>query len=112
MEITKLNQDLSSLRNKIIEVGKGLYHLNQLTSFPISDDSIIEWSKSIDEILPELELKDLTDLIKDFKTGFIEYDNRLGIQNIFNGLRKKYPMKYKSISSTYLSTQHNSRPLN
>ena len=68
---------------KIKEVGKEIYQINQLVQFPISDEMIKDWTKSIHELAPELDGTKLKYIIDKFKTGELEYDSRKGIQNIF-----------------------------
>lgn len=95
MELQKQNNGQSlQISQEVQEVGKAIYHVNQLTPFNIDDEMILSWSKSIFELIPNIEINDLKDLISDFKTDEIHYDNKLGIQNIFIGLKIKYATKY------------------
>ena len=90
----KQNNGLPSLTDKQNEIGRVVYHVNQLTNFPISDERISEWARSIDEIIPNLELEDLRSVIKDFKICELEYNQKEGIQNIFFGLKTNFGGKY------------------
>lgn len=83
-----------SLNDRQFAICKELYHVNQLTPFPVSDDRIVEWAKSIEEILPQLDINHLRELFVDFKLGKISYDKNDGIQNIFMGLVAKFGMIY------------------
>lgn len=92
LQITSKNQ--CSLSNVQIELCKELYHVNQLTSFSVNDERIIEWSKSLSELVPNLDAKDLHTLINDFKLGELEYNQKEGIQNIIKGLKELFYDKY------------------
>lgn len=95
MEIQLKGQSgLPSLTNKQNEIGLAIYHVNQLTNFPIPDERISEWARSIDEICPNLEIEDLKSVIDDFKIGELEYNHREGVQNIFFGLKTNFGGKY------------------
>ena len=90
------SQGLPSLTDKQNQIGMVIYHVNQLINYPIPDDRISEWSRSIDEILPDLSIEDLKEVIRDFKIGELEYDRYQGIQNIFMGLKANFGGKYIS----------------
>jgi hypothetical protein len=94
MQLYPINQDQSSPTKIDENIAKVLYHVNQLSPFIVTDQTIIEWTKSIQEILPNIDNNDLRALLNDFKTDAIHYDNKLGIQNIFIGLKKKFGLKY------------------
>lgn len=76
------------ITTKINNLSKVLIHYNQLTAFPYSDLQIIEWAKSINELMPELSNETLKFIIDRMKIGYYPFDNRLGIQNIFNGIKQ------------------------
>jgi hypothetical protein len=99
-EVVKQNINLS-LQAKTIEIGKIIYHVNQLSNFDIDDKRIVEWSKSIEEVLPNLEIEDLKILIRLFKIGDEYYDPKIGIQNIFTGLRNRFGGKYFTPKMVY-----------
>ncbi len=92
----QLNQvgNLPSLTNKQIEIAKALYHVNQLTTFSIPDIRLAEWSRTLDEVFPEMEISDLKSVILDFQTREIEYNQKEGVQNIFFGLKTNFGGKY------------------
>ncbi len=74
---------------------KAVYHFNYLTSFPMPDTMLEFWANSINELEPELT-PDVVKWIADrMKTGHIQYDHRLGIQNVFNGFRVYLNFKIK-----------------
>lgn len=104
MELQKINNDLSSLSNETIALCKSLVHVNQLSPFDVSDAKIMDWAKSIQELMPNVGCEDLKTLIDDFKLGVLDYDNKKGIQNIFIGLSIKFPDKYQVNGGTILSS--------
>lgn len=63
-----------------------VYHINHLTAFPLTDNQIDEWSRSINELRPDVTPEQLKEVIDGMKQGLIDFDNRLGIQNIFKAL--------------------------
>jgi len=81
------NKNQSSVSDREMQIGKIIYHVNQLTPFPISDENIIAWAKSIDELKPNLKLEDLKKAIDKLKLGEVDFNPHVGIQNIFNALR-------------------------
>jgi hypothetical protein len=71
---------LNDKENKIAAI---VYHVNQLTSYPLSGVQIEDWAKSINELMPDVDLVELKRVINNFKLGVFEWDYRKGIQNIF-----------------------------
>jgi hypothetical protein len=83
------NNSLSTLLNtKEIEIAKIVWHVNQLVAYPLNDNQIEAWSKSINELLPDLELEELSVLINNFKIGRYDWNYHYGIQNILKNLIK------------------------
>lgn len=94
-EIQKSQQNLPLLNDRLTKIGKLVYQMNLLAPYPLSDQSIIEWSKCIDELMPDLKLETLKEAIDNMKLGKLEYDKNLGIQNIFLAIRSlERPMVY------------------
>ena len=89
------------LSEKEIEIAKVIFHVNQLSNYPLGVPQIEDWSKSIEDIVPNLEIDDLKYLIKCFKIGEEHYDYKLGIQNIFIGLRNRFGGKYFKTKPVY-----------
>lgn len=85
-KLQRVNTKALSLEVK--NIGIELFHYNQLTAFPISDAQIIDWSKSIMELAPDLNTDILKEILDGMKVGRIEFDHRLGIQNIFNAYKE------------------------
>lgn len=92
----KLQTQESQLANTTIDKDfvQQLYHVNYLTNYPISDAMLEGWSKSIKELAPEMTSKTVKIIIDRMKVGTIDFDNRIGIQNIFKA--------YKIILNEYL----------
>lgn len=83
------------LNNKEIKIAQEIYEVNQLAPYPLSSIQIEDWSRSINRLMPDLEVSKLESLINDFKLDNIEWDYKKGIQNIFIGLKSYTPtMKY------------------
>jgi len=100
LQLNNLNQSIE-LSDKGISIAQQVYHVNQLSPFRLHDSQIDEWAQSIEEIVPNLEIDDLKFLIRCFKTGEEHYDNKLGIQNIFTGLRNRFGRKYMKTQMVY-----------
>lgn len=77
-----------------MEIAKIVSHINQLSNFPLSVPQISDWSKSVNDICPNLEVDDLKYLIRCFKIGEEHYDAKIGVQNIFVGLKNRFGGKY------------------
>lgn len=77
----------TNLSAKAIELGKQVYHINQLAAFPLTSVQISDWAQSIEELAPEMTPEQLREIINQYKTGEMEYDKGQGIQNIFEGYR-------------------------
>lgn len=63
-----------------------IVHVNQLIAFPLSPEQIIDWTRSVIELRPDVTPALMKEVIDAMKTGIIDYDVRKGVQNIFNGL--------------------------
>ena len=62
-----------------------LYQINQVTTFPVSDKNLEAWGNSIIELAPELTPEILKKIINKYKTGYYQWDNKVGLPNIFKG---------------------------
>ena len=82
---TQNNQSVSTQINEGFV--KQLFHVNYLVNYPISDFMLEGWSRSIQELAPEITVEDLKAITDRMKLGSIEFDHRKGIQNIFNGYK-------------------------
>jgi hypothetical protein len=74
--------------NKISNLSKELYHINYLINYPLSDNMIEGWERTLNELEPEITAEVIKWIVDNSKLGFFEWDNKKGIQNIFEGFRK------------------------
>lgn len=81
---------LKQLSPKAVELGKVVFHVNMLSSFPLTSDQIADWATTIEELAPEITPERLRVVINQYKTGEMKYDRNDGIQNIFEGYRAVY----------------------
>lgn len=61
---------------------------NQLRSFKLEPMEIIYWKDSIVKLIPDVDTGALEFVVDQMIVGGLEYDTKLGIQNIFNGLKR------------------------
>lgn len=87
-QLQKVNQSLE-LSDKELSLAVEIFHVNQVMPYPLSDLQISDWAKSINELMPEVSSADIKKIIDDFKLDNIEWDNKKGIQNIFNAISPK-----------------------
>lgn len=76
------------LSEKEIKLSAIIYHVNQLTAYPLSAIQIEDWARSINELRPNQNLFILKSIINMMKIGSIDFNSRIGIQNIFLALKK------------------------
>lgn len=104
MDKLQINQSQSlntPLQGKEIEIVKSIFYVNLLTPFRVDDFILEQWSIALNRMLPQVTPEELKELMDDFMTGTIEYDHKLGIQNIFQGLIEKFPAKYYTPKMVY-----------
>lgn len=65
-----------------------LIMFNQLRAFKLDGIEILQWKDSIVKLLPGLQVGALEFAIERMIIGQLEYDAKLGIQNIINALKK------------------------
>lgn len=83
------------LSEKEKEIGLSLTHVNQLTSFPFNVEQLADWALTINELKPDLKIEKLKEAIDKMKLGKVEFNQSLGIQNIFIALDSlERPMVY------------------
>lgn len=87
------NQSLQ-ISSTIKKIGKELIEVNQLSPFPLTAEQVVDWAKSIEELIPDIDPTDLRFIINEYKTDELEYDQRKGIQNIFSALKYHFNDKY------------------
>lgn len=86
--IQKANQSLG-LSDQERAMGQALFHVNQLIAYPLTDLQIIDWSKTITRLMPEVTPAQVMKVIEDYMLENIEWDKSKGIQNIFYGLKPR-----------------------
>lgn len=88
-QLEKINTNRNlPLNIKELKIAEIIWEINTLTSFPLSDLLIKAWSRSINELRPNQDLKILSTIVNMMKSGSIDFNNRMGIQNIFLALKK------------------------
>lgn len=88
-------QNSLELNSKEFELTGIIYHVNQLTSFPLSSIQIQDWAITINDFYPNLDLDILKKIIRKYKVGQYKWNYREGIQNICEmltqlGIEDKY----------------------
>lgn len=86
--IQKVNQSLD-LSGKQISIALLVVEVNMLISYPISDNHITDWTRTIDRLVPDLDLNVLGDILDQYKFDRLEWDKSKGIQNILRELCPK-----------------------
>ncbi|MDB5288565.1 MAG: hypothetical protein JWR05_3514 [Mucilaginibacter sp.] len=87
-DLQRANQSLG-VSNAVLEIGMEVFHINQLIPYPLTDQQITDWAKSINELRPDVTAATLKAVINKMKLGKIQWDNRSGIQNIFKALENE-----------------------
>ena len=78
--------ELTGKQNKIADV---LDVANNLVRFPLKESDLSSWSKQLDRMFPDLEIRKLQFLIDQFaEDDIIEWDPNKGIQNVVKGLHR------------------------
>ena len=71
----------------ITKITKELYRINYLTSYPLSDKMLEDWSVCIYRLEPFITPEVLRELIDSMIIGSYDYIPSKGIQNIFNNFK-------------------------
>lgn len=95
--------DLVTSTVEFENICKVVYHVNQVRTFPLTSLEVVEWSRSIVELIPpeEFDMMKIQFLIKAVKRGEVPWDKDKGIQNIFIGLKYVQKMgegKYRIVA--------------
>lgn len=67
--------------------------INQILQFPLNDEMVTNWSETILEANKDVDLIILKFVVFMFKIGDFEYDQKKGIINIFNGLKRTFKLE-------------------
>lgn len=70
-----------------------------MVAYPISDTMLEVWANTLNELEPEITPDAVKWIIDKMKVGIIDFDNRKGIQNIFEGFRKYISHQIKESNS-------------
>lgn len=82
-----------NMASKLVDVSIILSEINQILQYPLSDEMVTNWSETILEANKDIDLNILRFVVFMFKLGEFEYDQRKGIINIFNGLKRTYTLE-------------------
>jgi hypothetical protein len=86
-QLTTQNKSVSITTNQNELLVKELYHINYIVNYPLSDIMLEGWDKTIKELEPEITNEVIKWILDNVKLGFMDWDNKKGIQNIFEGFR-------------------------
>lgn len=96
------NHSLSTpLNHKEIIIAQEMWHINQIISYPLSDWQIESWARSINELIPDLDVNILKKSINLLKTGEIEWDSKVGLPNIFLAIKQSGRISDSGIRMVY-----------
>lgn len=63
--------------------------VNKLSPFPIGPQDLIGWAQDVERLVGGVDIPIRLQIVFDaFKTGDLEWDKSMGIQNIFRGLKR------------------------
>lgn len=102
IQVSNHNLSTQELNTKESEIAKVIWHVNQLASFPLNDNQIESWARSVNELRPNQDVVKLRQIIDMMKIGEIEFNSRLGIQNIFSALKE-----YDAVNIGYIMRDKN-----
>ena len=86
MEIQKTNQNLPE-QEKVINIGREIYKLNTIVSYPYSDELIELMAKNILRLMPEIKIYSLSAVIDKFITGTKIYNKDGGLSQIIAAIK-------------------------
>ena len=99
MELQTQNKSVSITTNKSEQLVKELYHINYVVNYPLSDIMLEGWEKTIKELEPEITNEVIKWILDKVKLGYIDWDNKKGVQNIFDGFRKYIEFKIREVDA-------------
>lgn len=77
------------LTTEQMKFAKIIYHVNQLTPYPLTGVQIEDWAKTLADLYRGLDLEVLKDIIKEMKLDNLEWNPKQGIQNLTRALKQK-----------------------
>lgn len=70
------------------KIAKVIWRINQLRRFPLKDDDIEDWTKTVVRLMPLEDLRKLGFVIDQMITGELEYNPDEGIKNLFRNVKQ------------------------
>lgn len=81
------NNGLVNLAPELERLCKIIYQCNQLRPYPLTAMEIAEYADSLLRLIPDLNFEKVEFMVDQMLLGNIEWDTKLGIQNLTNGLK-------------------------
>lgn len=75
------------LSEPVKEIARVIIEVNSLLGYKLDVQDVVQWSRDIDRLLPGIEPERIAFLLDQYKTTRFTWDTKLGIQNIFIGLK-------------------------
>lgn len=69
------------------KISKVVWRLNQLRRFPLDDNAIEDWTKTLIRLMPLEDLRKLEYVIDQMITGELDYNPDEGIKNLFRNVK-------------------------
>ncbi len=85
-QLQKVNQSIN-LTDKQLSIALLVVEVNMLIPYALTDTQIENWSRTIDRLMPDIDLKLFGDVLDEYKLDIREWDKTKGIQNILGALR-------------------------
>lgn len=85
--VKRQTTDIAQLTPHEMQLCQILNRYNKLRQFKLDAIEILEWKDDILLVMPDLELEKLDFAITKMMTEEIEFNDKIGIQNIFRALR-------------------------
>lgn len=61
--------------------------ISLLGAYPMSAEETKVWTAMIYKIVPDVTVEELKTVIEGFMTGRYDYENKIGIRNVFNAIK-------------------------
>lgn len=78
--------DKFTSEEKIATFSKCIYHLNQVRKYPMTDDQMETWAKTLLRLRPHLTTSKLMFSIDRIIEGELDWNQETGLQNIFRAI--------------------------
>lgn len=83
-----------ALTEREIKICQSLHVFNQLRDFKLDALQVIEWKDTIQRLAPDADPEKVQCVIDNLILGELDYDPKLGIHNIFKGLKRVRKNKF------------------